>query len=46
MGDTGKGCVMILAIPLVMLTAVLMFVFVYLPLRLFIGAARLLGFRT
>ena len=45
MSETEKGCAMLIGIPLVMLMAVFMFVFFYLPMRLFIGASRLLGFR-
>jgi hypothetical protein len=45
MSNAKQGCVMLFAIPLVVLTAVVMFLFVFLPLRLFIGVAGLLGFK-
>jgi len=41
--DRGKGCAMMFGIVLVMVTGVVMVLFVYLPLRLFVGVRRLLG---
>ena len=43
MSDTEKGCVMMVAIPLIMLTAVCMFLFFYLPLRAFVAVRGLFG---
>jgi hypothetical protein len=45
MSNAQKGCVMMIGIPLVMLMAVGMFLFFYLPMRLFIAVRSLFGGR-
>jgi hypothetical protein len=42
-GDLKKGCAFGIGMLVVMATGVVMFVFVYLPLRLAIGVAKLFG---
>ena len=43
MSDGQKGCAMIVAIPLILLFAIFNFVFVLLPLLIFIRVRRLFG---
>ncbi|HTU09471.1 MAG TPA: hypothetical protein VMG08_01130 [Allosphingosinicella sp.] len=42
-GDGRKGCLMVAAIPLVILFAIFNFVFVFLPLLIVVKLRRLLG---
>jgi hypothetical protein len=42
-GDLKKGCAFGIGMLVVMATGVVMFVFVYLPLQLFLGILRLFG---